>query len=195
LEKAVAAGAVHVIVTGRSVQTAGPVFDDLRYDGLAVCGQGAQLYDAGYVGVTWPKEFGGQGRGHVENALLQEELVRSGAPPSVNGLGIGLCGSRSSTTGARRRRSVSCARCCARGDVVPGLLGAGAGSTSRTCAPPPSCARSLRRTARRSGPRWHTARTGSFCLVRTDLEGRQARGIGFLDRHEDAGIEVARWCR
>jgi Cof subfamily protein (haloacid dehalogenase superfamily) len=47
LEKAVAAGAVHVIVTGRSVQTAGPVFDDLRYDGLAVCGQGAQLYDAG----------------------------------------------------------------------------------------------------------------------------------------------------
>jgi Cof subfamily protein (haloacid dehalogenase superfamily) len=47
LEKAAAAGAVHVIVTGRSVQTAGPVFDDLKYDGLAVCGQGAQLYDAG----------------------------------------------------------------------------------------------------------------------------------------------------
>lgn len=47
LEKAGAAGAVHVIVTGRSVQTAGPVFDELGYDGLAVCGQGAQLYDAG----------------------------------------------------------------------------------------------------------------------------------------------------
>lgn len=47
LEKAVAGGAVHVIVTGRSVQTAGPVFDELRYDGLAVCAQGAQLYSAG----------------------------------------------------------------------------------------------------------------------------------------------------
>jgi Cof subfamily protein (haloacid dehalogenase superfamily) len=47
LERAVASGAVHVIVTGRSVETAGPVFDELHYDGLAVCGQGAQLYDAG----------------------------------------------------------------------------------------------------------------------------------------------------
>src|SRR5215470_2904801 len=50
------------------------------------------LYDAGYVGVTWPKEHGGQGRSHVENAILQEELARAAAPPTVNGLGIGLCG-------------------------------------------------------------------------------------------------------
>jgi alkylation response protein AidB-like acyl-CoA dehydrogenase len=51
-----------------------------------------KLYDAGYVGATWPVEYGGQGRGHVENALLQEEMVRANAPPTQNGLGIGLCG-------------------------------------------------------------------------------------------------------
>jgi alkylation response protein AidB-like acyl-CoA dehydrogenase len=34
-----------------------------------------KLYDAGYVGLTWPKEYGGQGRGQIENAILQEELV------------------------------------------------------------------------------------------------------------------------
>jgi alkylation response protein AidB-like acyl-CoA dehydrogenase len=51
-----------------------------------------KLYDAGYIGVTWPVEYGGQGRTHVENALLQEELVGGNAPPTQNGLGIGLCG-------------------------------------------------------------------------------------------------------
>jgi alkylation response protein AidB-like acyl-CoA dehydrogenase len=51
-----------------------------------------KLYDAGYVGASWPVEYGGQGRTQVENAILQEELVTNGAPPTINGLGIGLCG-------------------------------------------------------------------------------------------------------
>ena len=50
------------------------------------------LFDAGYVGVTWPVEYGGQGRTQIENAILQEELVLAEAPPAINGLGIGLCG-------------------------------------------------------------------------------------------------------
>ncbi|GHH60342.1 hydrolase [Kitasatospora indigofera] len=42
-----AAGASHVIVTGRSAGWARPVFDEIGYTGIAVCGQGAQVYDAG----------------------------------------------------------------------------------------------------------------------------------------------------
>ncbi len=41
-----AAGATHIVVTGRAVPWARRVLDDLGYRGLAVCGQGAQLYDA-----------------------------------------------------------------------------------------------------------------------------------------------------
>ncbi|WP_181799364.1 HAD family hydrolase [Kitasatospora acidiphila] len=44
---ATAAGAVHIIVTGRSAAWARPVFDQIGYTGLAVCSQGAQVYDAG----------------------------------------------------------------------------------------------------------------------------------------------------
>ncbi|GAA2133940.1 HAD family hydrolase [Kitasatospora kazusensis] len=47
LAAAVAAGALHIIVTGRSATWARPVFDEIGYTGLAVCGQGAQVYDAG----------------------------------------------------------------------------------------------------------------------------------------------------
>ncbi|KJY31491.1 MULTISPECIES: HAD family hydrolase [unclassified Streptomyces] len=47
LATATAAGALHIIVTGRSATWARPVFDEIGYRGIAVCGQGAQVYDAG----------------------------------------------------------------------------------------------------------------------------------------------------
>lgn len=42
-----AAGAAHIVVTGRAVPWTRHILDDLGYDGLAVCGQGAQVYHAG----------------------------------------------------------------------------------------------------------------------------------------------------
>ena len=39
-------GADHVVVTGRSVTWTRHLLDDLGYSGLAVCGQGGQVYDA-----------------------------------------------------------------------------------------------------------------------------------------------------
>ncbi|MFE3164564.1 HAD family hydrolase [Streptomyces sp. NPDC059224] len=47
LAAATAAGAAHIVVTGRAVPWTRHILDDLGYHGLAVCGQGAQLYDAG----------------------------------------------------------------------------------------------------------------------------------------------------
>ncbi|MEU7384372.1 MULTISPECIES: Cof-type HAD-IIB family hydrolase [unclassified Streptomyces] len=47
LAAATAAGAAHLVVTGRAVPWTRHVLDDLGYRGLAVCGQGAQVYDAG----------------------------------------------------------------------------------------------------------------------------------------------------
>ncbi|MHB9860340.1 HAD family hydrolase [Streptomyces sp. YIM S03343] len=47
LTAAAAAGAAHIVVTGRAVAWTRHILDDLDYRGLAVCGQGAQVYDAG----------------------------------------------------------------------------------------------------------------------------------------------------
>ncbi|MCX4747876.1 Cof-type HAD-IIB family hydrolase [Kitasatospora sp. NBC_01287] len=47
LAVATAAGAVHIVVTGRAAAWARPVLDGFGYTGIAVCGQGAQVYDAG----------------------------------------------------------------------------------------------------------------------------------------------------
>ncbi|MEJ8658367.1 HAD family hydrolase [Streptomyces sp. MS1.AVA.4] len=47
LAAATAAGAAHLVVTGRAVPWTRHILDDLGYQGLAVCGQGAQVYHAG----------------------------------------------------------------------------------------------------------------------------------------------------
>ena len=45
LARVAARGARHVVATGRPVPEVRPVLADLGYRGLAVCGQGAQVYD------------------------------------------------------------------------------------------------------------------------------------------------------
>jgi hydroxymethylpyrimidine pyrophosphatase-like HAD family hydrolase len=47
------AGAQHLVVTGRPAPRVRPLLDDLGCGGLAVCGQGAQVYDAGADRLLW----------------------------------------------------------------------------------------------------------------------------------------------
>ncbi|MFP3988596.1 HAD family hydrolase [Streptomyces sp. E11-3] len=47
LARVAAAGAQHIVVTGRPVPQVRHLLVELDYRGLAVCGQGAQVYDAG----------------------------------------------------------------------------------------------------------------------------------------------------
>ncbi|WP_030782769.1 HAD family hydrolase [Streptomyces sp. NRRL S-920] len=46
-------GARHLVVTGRPAPRVRSLLGDLGYAGLAVCGQGAQLYDAGAHRMVW----------------------------------------------------------------------------------------------------------------------------------------------
>jgi alkylation response protein AidB-like acyl-CoA dehydrogenase len=39
------------------------------------------LYDAGYFGLSWPREYGGHGLPSVYDVILDEELADAGAPP------------------------------------------------------------------------------------------------------------------
>jgi len=51
-----------------------------------------KLYEGGWVGLWWPKEYGGRGASVIEQALFNEELGRTGAPSGVNMNGITLLG-------------------------------------------------------------------------------------------------------
>jgi alkylation response protein AidB-like acyl-CoA dehydrogenase len=51
-----------------------------------------KLYDAGYIGLTWPKEYGGRGLTFLEEMILHEEMALAKAPPVLNILGVGMGG-------------------------------------------------------------------------------------------------------
>jgi alkylation response protein AidB-like acyl-CoA dehydrogenase len=51
-----------------------------------------QCYDAGYIGMLWPKEYGGGGARPMEAAIVADEMARAGAPPVAPGLGVGIVG-------------------------------------------------------------------------------------------------------
>ena len=51
-----------------------------------------KLFDAGWAGVSWPKEYGGRGATLIEQALFNEEMVRSRAPQTANVLGLVMGG-------------------------------------------------------------------------------------------------------
>jgi alkylation response protein AidB-like acyl-CoA dehydrogenase len=50
------------------------------------------LFDGGFIGVTWPKAYGGQGLTFVEEMILHEEMALQKAPPILNVLGVGMAG-------------------------------------------------------------------------------------------------------
>jgi len=51
-----------------------------------------KLYEAGYLGMDWPAEWGGRGATEVEKSIFDAEMSGADAPPILNTLGIGLLG-------------------------------------------------------------------------------------------------------
>jgi alkylation response protein AidB-like acyl-CoA dehydrogenase len=51
-----------------------------------------KLSDAGYAGLTWPKEYGGGGAPYSYQAIYLEEMARAEAPQHVGVIGLGMAG-------------------------------------------------------------------------------------------------------
>ena len=51
-----------------------------------------KMHEGGWVGVSWPKEYGGRGASLIEQVIYQEEMERAHAPQPVNGIGIMMAG-------------------------------------------------------------------------------------------------------
>ncbi|WP_328547497.1 Cof-type HAD-IIB family hydrolase [Streptomyces platensis] len=70
LAAATAAGAAHIVVTGRAVPWTRHILDALDYQGLAVCGQGGQVYHAGehrlLTSVTLDRQLAGLALAKIE---------------------------------------------------------------------------------------------------------------------------------
>jgi alkylation response protein AidB-like acyl-CoA dehydrogenase len=51
-----------------------------------------KLYDGGWAGISWPKEYGGRGATLMEQSIFQAELARANAPQLIGTIGLSLVG-------------------------------------------------------------------------------------------------------
>jgi alkylation response protein AidB-like acyl-CoA dehydrogenase len=51
-----------------------------------------KLAEGGLAGVTWPKEYGGQGLGPIEQVICNQEINRAKVPGILDAIGVGMLG-------------------------------------------------------------------------------------------------------
>ena len=74
-------------------------------EGLAFQKQWSRrLYEAGFIGLTWPKAYGGFGAPPAYQVILMEELGRAGAPEHATPIGLGMAGPAILTHGTEEQR-------------------------------------------------------------------------------------------
>ena len=47
-------------------------------------------FEAGYAGINWPVEYGGQGLGHLEKVTFDSEEMKHGFPSVYFGISLGM---------------------------------------------------------------------------------------------------------
>jgi alkylation response protein AidB-like acyl-CoA dehydrogenase len=51
-----------------------------------------RLHDAGYLGIAWPREYGGQEASFTQQVICAEEMARVRTPPLINTIGLSIIG-------------------------------------------------------------------------------------------------------
>ena len=62
------------------------------------------LFAAGWVGIAWSREAGGQGLSHLHHLVFVEELARAGAPQPIGLIGLEVVGPSIDRYGSDRQR-------------------------------------------------------------------------------------------
>ncbi len=80
-------------------------FDSLADEVRVLVAWQKKLHHGGWVGVHWPREYGGRGATTVENYILQEEMARAQAPEIIGRIGINLVGPTLIAHGSEEQKS------------------------------------------------------------------------------------------
>lgn len=152
-----------------------------------------KLYAAGYSGIAWPKEHGGQGLGMIEHYLANYEMGRIAAPESANTIGRELVGPILLAVGTEEQKARYIPRILNVDDIwCQGFSEPNAGSDLA----------SLKTRARRDGDAWiidgqkiwtSYAHFASHCilLARTNADAKPHKAITlFIVEMNLPGVEV-----
>ena len=141
-----------------------------------------KLYEAGYVAMGWPTEYGGRGADVVQQTIVNEELVVARAPGLIGMMGIQMVGPTLMKFGTEAQRRRHLPRILTAEEIwCQGYSEPGAGSDLA----------SLKTRAELVGDEfvvngqkvWTSNAQWAdwmFCLVRTDPEAPKHKGISYI---------------
>jgi alkylation response protein AidB-like acyl-CoA dehydrogenase len=153
----------------------------------------ARLAEAGWVGVHWPREYGGRGAGPEENYLFQEEMALARAPEVINRIGVNLVGPSLMAHGSEAQRRRYLARILRAEDIWCQLFsepGAGSDLTALTTKAVLEGDEFVV-TGQKVWTSWAQYADYGILIARTDPTSTRARGISYMivDMHSP-GVEV-----
>jgi alkylation response protein AidB-like acyl-CoA dehydrogenase len=141
------------------------------------------LYDGGWAGLHWPREYGGRGATPLEQFLFAEEYTRLGAPPMIDiGVGPGLVGPTLIHHGTDEQKRRFLPRILTGDDVwCQGFSEPNAGSDLANCRTRAELDGDVFRV---TGQKIWTsyARFADWCILiaRTDFQAPKHKGLTFL---------------
>ncbi len=166
--------------------------DDAEYLARSRAWQ-AKKFDAGWAGITWPKEYGGRGGTPIQQIIWSQEAAHYDAPDGVFGIGIGMGGPTVMAHGTDELKARLLPRLL-RGDDIWCQLFSEPGSGSDVSA--------ARTRAERDGDEWvvngqkvwtsgaHYSKWGML-VARTDFDVPKHKGLTyFMLDMETPGVEV-----
>ncbi|TML39048.1 MAG: acyl-CoA dehydrogenase [Actinobacteria bacterium] len=170
-----------------------PRFDDLGEEVAFLRDWQSRLASGRWVGVAWPQEYGGRGRGPAEHYLVQEELARARAPELVGRIAVNLAGPTLLAHGTPEQKQRWLPRILPAADLWCQLFSEpGAGSDLASVAtraePVPG---GWRVTGQKVWTSYAQFSDWGMCLARTDPAAPKHKGISYLvvDMHAP-GVEV-----
>ncbi|MCZ7588187.1 MAG: acyl-CoA dehydrogenase family protein [Gaiella sp.] len=166
---------------------------EARFEGSDLKAWSRALYDGGWVGISWPEEYGGRGLAPRFQAIYLEEEARAEAPPHIGVIGLGMAGPTIITRGTEAQKARYLQPLLAAEEIwCQGFSEPGAGSDLA----------GVRASARLEGDRfvldgqkvWSShAHIADFCilLARSDPASERHAGLTFLivDMHAQ-GVDV-----
>ena len=153
----------------------------------------ARLAEGRWVGIMWPREYGGRGASPVQVALFNMEYARAGAPQPVNRVGINLAGPTLLAHGTEEQRQRWLPRILDGSEIWCQLFsepdaGSDLASLSTRAVPTDG---GWRLTGQKVWTSYATVARWGICLARTDPEAPKHRGISYLVVDMTAaGIEI-----
>ena len=164
-----------------------------RWDEAVAKDWARKLYEAGYAGITWPKEYGGQGQPYTYQGIFLEETARAGAPDHIGVIGLGMAGPTITAWGSEEQKQRHLAKILSGEEIwCQGFSEPGSGSDLA----------GARTTAVLDGDEWIVngqkvwssyAHIADWCIlvVRTDPAAAKHAGLSYLlVDMKSPGVEV-----